>query len=570
MALVRKILLSSKDRYQDFFRNLKRYVWFRQLDEASQYHVRLTTFVSCFFINLLSLAFPLSLMQVYDRIIPNRSYSTLIFLFIGVGVAVLLEMLLKMSRSYINLWGDTKYEYELSNKALKNLMHVPLYIYEKTNVGTRIKQFAILDQMRGFYNNQLLTSVCDVPFLLIFIFVIAYIGKWLVIVPIILSAALLFLSFNYIDKWRVFLSTKLMQESKESDFLVNVLGGIHTAKLLGIESLLMRRYERIQDTCDQVNFDSAVQQGDLATLKSSVSQINIVLMGGLGAFSVMAGNIAVGSLIACILISGRFMQPLVKLVSAFSRWKMINIIRNQLDDVLKMPISESEESLDLDGKLSLKKISYYFKDENHTHCLLKDLYLDINPLNVISIIGGTQEQKEILLNILATITRPTSGEYLIDDKNIDQFKNFNLRSQIAYISKAGNLFYGTIMDNLSAFDDELISDAKQFSIKLGLDSIISKLPSGYDTMVGDRTVEALPGGVVNLILIIRALVNRPRIILFDEPNVHLDIKSTENFVELLQTLKRNATIIIISKTKETFDFSDVVYEIKEMKLERVS
>ena len=570
LALKSYLSKICKQQYQALLHKLKQYAWFIQLDEASRYHVRLTTFISSFFINILSLAFPLSLMQVYDRVIPNRSYSTLTFLFIGVGIAILLEMLLKVSRSYINLWGDTKYEYELSNKALNNLMHVPLYVYEKTDVGTRIKQFAILDQLRGFYNNQLLISISDIPFLFIFIIVIAYIGKWLAIVPIILGVGLLGLSFNYVNKWRTFLSEKLMQESKESDFLVNVLGGIHTTKSLGIENLLIRRYERIQDTSDKINFDSSVQQGDLTTLKAAVSQVNIILMGSFGAISVMAGNIAVGSLIACILLSGRFMQPLIKLVSAFSRWKMINIIRNQLDTVLKMPITAEMDSIPLAGKISLKKISYLYKDKDHIHWILQDVNLNIEPLTVVSIVGGTQEQKEILLNILATITRPTDGEYRIDNKDIDEFKNFNLRSQIAYISKVGNLFYGSIMDNLSAFDETLIPDAKKFSKKLGLDSIISKLPSGYDTMVGDKTVEALPGGVINLIFIIRALVNKPKIILFDEPNMNLDVRSTKNLVELLQALKHDATIIIISKTKETFEFSDVVYEVKDMKLKRVS
>src|SRR3990167_966897 len=177
-------------------------------------------------------------MQVYDRVIPNQAMSTLVVLMIGVTIAIILEMILRIARSYINLWSDAKYEYGLSKKAFSNLLHVTLYVYENTDIGTRIKQFAVLDQMRGFYNNQLLVAVCDLPFMIIFLLVILYIGGWLVFVPIILGGVLALHSFYSVDKWRYTLQKKLTQESRENDFLVNVLGSIHTAKSLGIENLL--------------------------------------------------------------------------------------------------------------------------------------------------------------------------------------------------------------------------------------------------------------------------------------------------------------------------------------------
>lgn len=552
--------------YKKLQKKLKTYPWYNQLEEASRYNTKTTTFVSSFFISLLSLAFPLSLMQVYDRIIPNQTFSTLIFLFAGVSIAIILEAVLQILRSYINLWSDTKYEFEMSKKALNNLMHLPLYEYEKTDMGTRIKQFAILDYLRGFYNSQLFVSICEIPFLIIFLIVIAYISGWLVLVPLALSLGLLLVSLMFVKKWQDFLNKKLMQESREGDFYVNVLNNIHSTKSLGIENLLIRRYERLQDTSDKINFDSSVQQGDLNTLKAIVSQANMVMMGSVGALVVMSGQIPVGSLIACILLSSRFMMPLVRLVSSFSKWKMINIIRAQLDIVLKASVSVNEQPIELTGSVALKNIGYSYKTKEGLVWLLKDLNLEVPPLTTVAIVGGMQEQQDILLNILGAITKPTIGDYFIDGKNVAKYHNFELRSKVAYLSKVGILFHGSIMSNLSAFNEEYVSLAREYSKKLGLDKIISRLPSGYDTLVGDKAVEALPGGIISMIFVIRALVNKPMVILFDEFNMNLDIASTKKLIALLTDLKNTATIIMLSKTNQTTGFSDVVYEINDMQL----
>ena len=556
--------------YQMAYAKIQQYEWYKPLYEASTYEVRKITLWTGFFINILALAYPLALMQVYDRIIPNQSYSTLVVLTTGVSIAIILEMILRIARSYINLWCDAKYEYKLSKKAFSNLLHVPLYVYENTDIGTRIKQFAVLDQMRGFYNNQLLVAICDMPFLIIFLLVILYIGGWLVIVPIFLTGILVRLSFSHVDEWQDALEKKLAYESRESDFLVNVLSSIHTAKSLGMENLLIRRYERMQNTADEINFESTVQSADLVTVKSVASQGSTIFMAALGALSVMHGNIAVGSLIACILISGRYMMPLVRGLAIFGRWKMINIIRHQLDIILTLPVEKKLDSAEIKGEIQLRNVGYLSKSDDQSHWVFRDVNLEIQPRTVITIVGESKADVEKLLNILAAVARPTTGEYFIDGKNVDLYQNYQLRTKIAYLSKMGALFHGSIMDNLSAFNQKLIPVASRFAKELGLEQVVSKLPHGYDTMVGDKTVDTLPSSVINLIYIIRALVNKPKIILFDEADMDLDVRSTEKLIKLLKILNEIATIIILPKNGEAIHFSDVVYELKNKELKRVA
>ncbi|OGT43285.1 MAG: hypothetical protein A3F13_07635 [Gammaproteobacteria bacterium RIFCSPHIGHO2_12_FULL_40_19] len=544
------------------------FTWVKQLRESSPVETHQSTVIGTFFINLLSLAFPLMLMQVYDRIIPNQSFNTLIFLSIGIIAALLIEIMLRIARSNINLWADTKYEYKLSKIAFDNLMNAPLYVYEETDAGTRIKQFGVLEQLRGFYNNQLYIAVCDIPFLLIFFIVIAYIGGILFMVPLIMCIVMGYFSFWYIKRWRNFLEDKLTHDARESDFIINVLSNIHTVKALGMEELLMRRYERLQQNGMIDNYHSCVQTGDLQTLKNFFNTITIILTATVGSLLVVQGAMAAGGLAACILLVGRVMQPLNNILSAFNRWSMLNIIREQLDSVLRMPVDKKERVSgfdELQGEIALRNVSFYFEDRG-SPWILNDITLTIAPRMVVSIIGHDQTAKTALLNILATITKPTAGEYLLDGKNVDFFQTYEIREKIAYLTKTGKLFHGSMMENLSAFQDELIPTARRFADALGLNKIIAKLPGGYNTMVGDKAVECLPGGVINLILIIRALVTKPKIILLDEANMSLDTHSTQKMIELLNTLKEVSTIIILSCSADTLALSDAIYDLKNGKL----
>lgn len=545
-----------------------RATWAKQLIDASQHGGRLPTLISTFFVNLLGLAFPLMLMQTYDRVIPNRTYSTLAILAVGVIFALLIESTLRIARTYVDLWSDTKYEYQLGRTAFDKIINAPLYVFEATDVGTRLKQFSVLDQIRGFYNTQLLIAIYDIPFLIIFFLVIFYIGGFLCFIPFLVALGVAYLSLRFIKRWKHLLEEKITHESKESDFIINVLTGIHTVKSLGMENLMIRRYERLQDTGIPITYQSNVQSEELSILKNISNQLVTILMTTAGSVYVINGAMGIGGLAACILLVGRIMQPLNRILTAYNRWSMLSIVRTQLDSILQLPVEDKSKVsgfTELKGEIDFKNLSFYFGDKS-TYWILHNITLNIPPRTMVAIVGQKQSDKTALLNILATIVKPTTGEYLLDGNDVDQYQTYELREQIAYLGKSGKLFCGTMMENLSAFHEEYIPTAHRFAEMLGLNKIISKLPAGFDTMVGDKAVEALPGGVINLIFIVRALVSKPKIVLFDEANINLDTFFTKKIIELLTALREIATIIILSNTPGTIALADVVYCLKEGQL----
>ncbi|OGT61651.1 MAG: hypothetical protein A3I77_08425 [Gammaproteobacteria bacterium RIFCSPLOWO2_02_FULL_42_14] len=544
--------------------------WFTQMREASRYGGRGVTLLATFCVNLLSLAFPLMMMQVYDRVIPYHSFTTMTMLAIVVSSALAVEMVLRISRSYVNLWADTKFENSLSVRAFSRLMDAPLPVYERTGAGTRLKQLNTLDQLKGFYNNQLFSSATDIPFIAIFLAVIAYLGGWLFLVPTILLIVLSLCSYRFLGYWEPTLTDKLTLESRENNFVIDVLNNIHTVKSMGMETLLIRRYERLQKSSAQVNYSSSAEAGDLLTLKSVGSQLMTIFVAIVGSLYVIHGQMAIGGLAACTLLVGRIMQPMNRAISAFNRWKTVNVVRQQLESILTLPV-EDKSNLptfgEFDGHVALNNVS--FRYDAKSQWILENIQLDIPPKTIIGISADEQAGKTTLINILATLLTPTQGEYLLDGKNVEDYQLTDLRKKIAYMSQVGELFRGTIMDNLSAFNPEQENAARQLSHFLGLDTVIAKLPNGFDTLVGDRAVESLPRGVVNRMTIIRALSQKPKLVLFDEANMNLDLRSNEMLIDLLKTLQEVATVVVVSQSEDTLGIASVRYVLKEGRLEKV-
>lgn len=572
---IRKLKINNKTIgawVDDGLHHIKQIPWVQNLLEATQYDTRGPTLVSTCFANVLALVFPLALMQVYDRIVPNRTINTLVFLTIGVVLAFIVDAVLRIIRSYINLWADTKYEFLLGKSAFEKIISAPMYANEKTDVGTRLRQFMILDQLKGFYNTQLLTSVYEIPFLLVFLIVIAYLGSWLVLIPIAVAGFATYITWYFSRHTENLIENKIIFEAKESDFIINVLTGIHTAKSIGMEELLTRRHERLQETGTGINYLSSVHEGDLNMIRALSSQSITVLTATFGSMLVIQGGMAIGGLAACILLAGRVMQPFDRVLTAFNRLSMINLVRRRLDPIFELPAEiQPTDALPniTEGNIVLKNISYDFGDEPKSK-ILSDLDFAVPTNSLTGITGGSQNERAALLNILATIAQPASGDYYIDNKKVSEYNTHALHKKIAYLNRVGKLFRGSIMDNLSAFDEQLIPTARRLVDRLGLNAVLSKLPNGYDTFVGEKAVEALPGGVMNMIFIIRALVSKPKIILFDEANINLDTQFSANMINLLAYLKEQAAVIVFASKPSTIAMMDMVYHFENKKLVRVN
>ncbi|OGO95219.1 MAG: hypothetical protein A3F41_00930 [Coxiella sp. RIFCSPHIGHO2_12_FULL_44_14] len=522
-------------------------------------------------INLLSVAFPIALLQVYDRVIPNSAFHTLILLLLGVGTALLLEMMLKIGRLYLSSWSDVRSQFLSSQQLFHHLINAQLTNVEKEGVGAHIKRLSLLNLMQDFYSGSAVIALIDLPFLLLFLWLIVYIGGWLVWVTLAVLSIFIIRLIPYLQRLQLLLQESQRHDDKRTNFLVETLTNIHTLKATAMEAQMLRRYERLQKKAAEYDHDLSINNAQLVVLTNNLSQLMIVAVVGFGSLAVMQGSMTVGGLAASMLLAIRCIQPIGTWVTVWSRLKLITVARAEVQSLLQMPLESKAEALmwgKIRGKMTMQEVSFRYAENQPW--IIKDLNLTIEAGECLAITGEREVGKSALLWLLAGILSPSAGRLLIDDKEITHYQREGLRDQIGYLPQNPVLFSGTILENLTLFQVEKYQDqVKKIAPLVGLDQVIKSLPNGYDTLVANRTSETLARGINQRIAIVRALIKEPPIVLFDEANASIDLAGDVLIKKLLEYLKGRCTLILVSHRPSVIQLAPKRYRLEQGQLYRI-
>lgn len=563
-------------------KNKKRSSWVSKLLQLSEFALPLKSWgrvrdivisivLASFLVNVLSLVFPFTLLQIYDRIIPNQSVGTLFWLAFAVFSSVAIVVVMRLLRAYVGGWADAKFEHIVGCEAFNKIMECDLSDYEAEGTGRHLKRLNALNTMRDFYAGQAIISIVDVPFALIFLLLILYIAKWLVLVPLFMVFLLFIFAMTGSAKVTQLMNARQDHDNRRLNFIVETLSKIHTIKSNTMEAQMLRRFERLQKTSSGYDFSVMHKNSAIMSESMTLSQMTLAIVVAVGSIMVFNGLLTVGGLAAATLLSGRTLQPVSSLLSLWSRIQAIKIAREEFDLVLKMK-SESLPGLKkiqkVKGDIEFQQVDFRYSDESPF--LLKDCNLKIPAKSMITIKGGGVAGKSTLFWLLLKINQPTGGRILIDNQDISALEPYRLREYIGLMPQDFMMFQGSIMDNLTMFRPELEEAAFKASAKVGLADVIQHFPDGYDTMVGQQAVANLARGVAQRVVIARALVRNPPIILFDEANVALDISSDNQIRELMIELQKEHTIILISHRPSYLSLSEHQYEFHNGKLRLVT
>jgi ATP-binding cassette subfamily C protein LapB len=518
-------------------------------------------------INILTLVFPLTLLQVYDRIIPHQSRGTLIWLTILVFTALIISAFLKIVRSYVGAWADAKFEHHNGCRAFNSLLGSKLSLYEKEGSGRHLKRMTALSSLKQFYAGQALIALVDVPFIFLYLALIAYIANWLVLAPIAIIIMAFVTTLNNTAQFQKKLIERQDHDERRLNFIVETLSKIHTIKSNTMEAQMLRRFERLQKSSS--SYDYQITQGSAALISDSIvfSQVTVVLVAGLGSALVFNGILSLGILAACILLAGQCLQPVNSLLSMWGRLQTVKIAHQELNRIMAM-VPESNSTLqplrEIEGKIEFIDLNFQYPDKEFF--ILNNINLTIEPRETISITGEGLSGKSTLLSLLLKLNTPTSGHILIDGKNIDLLSPESLRQGIGYMPEQAVLFKGTILQNLTMFRDEYDVRARLLSRETGLSSYVEQFPDGYETKVGYQATATLPRGLIQHIVIIRALVSDPKIILFDEANITIDMEGDRRIIELLKNLRGKHTMILVSHRPSVLAIAHRNYLLEDGKL----
>ncbi len=515
-------------------------------------------------VNLLGLALPLTLLQVYDRILPNSSLDTLVALVLGVMGAQILEGLLRVTRSAITSWTSARFEHMASSRAFNSLLTQPTDDFERKGTGAHAETLNAIHALKDFYSGQAYLSVFDIPFALLYFALLMIFGGWMVLVPLSLALAFSLSAIMLGKKMYLAMAKRMASDDSRVNFIVEILSGIGSIKALAMEEQMRRRYERLLDNSAQAEFHVAELSAKAGSLALLYSHLSTILVVSVGAIMVIDGDMTTGVLAACSLLAGRCVQPMQAALDRWTRFQTARLAEERLGQLIYEDQERPARPVlpTVEGRIRLENLTLAFGPAP----LLEGVSVDIKAGEMIGINGENGSGKSSVLGLISGSIPPTDGRILLDDYVLSDYDPISIRRQVAYIPQRPELFRGTILENLTLFDPTRTDEAKEIAHKLGIDRVAARLPLGYETVVGEGAQDALPRGIRQLLVIAQALVHRPRVVLFDEANSAVDGAGDQALRNLLEELKGSCTIILVTPRPSLLNLADRQFKLANSQL----
>ncbi len=520
-------------------------------------------------INILSLALPITLLQVYDRVIPNSASSTLAIFFIVLGILLVFEFVLSLCRAYITSWNAARQQHKIACDAVSTLFRSDLRAYDSTPPGIHIQRLRAIDSIKNFAGQRLLLTV-ELFFAFLFLLLIGLIAGSLVVAPLIVIAFLAVAALLAGRKVRGAIESRKGIDDRRYSILIEVLRKIQTVKGLGLEAMMMRRYEELQGHSAEASYRVAHSNARGRNIGHALSQFTAISVGAYGATLVIDGALTIGGLAACTLLASRSVQPLMRAFNTWTNYQSAQVTRRQVGDLLAMPMESKPEAPaipPIEGNVDLENITFSYTNEHKD--IFRGVSLRLESGDCIAICGANGSGKSTILGLIMGLLVPNAGSVLIDGRDAGDHDAVSLRSQVVYLPQRPELFQGTLLDNLTMFrGDAYLDRALYLAERLGLHAALGEMPRGYETRVEHAANDGLPGGIRQRIALVRALalVDEPRLILFDEANTFLDQESDRKLLDLLKEYRGRCTMVIVSHRPSYLALADRTYIIRDRHL----
>jgi ATP-binding cassette, subfamily C, bacterial LapB len=514
-------------------------------------------------INLLALGLPLVSLQVYDRVIPNRGHETLAFLIVGLTLVLAFDLALRTTRLALVNWHAMRFVRLVEHEAVIRLLHAPHGTIESEPVVVHVNRFAALAALGRYHASRLMAV--DILFVFVTLAIVAVVGGRLVLVPIAMFFFFAALAIHRTRDFPKINEERSIRDNKKYDFVAEVLTGILTVKGMAMEPQMLRRFERLQQSVAEITmqsiFVSQTAQSS-AVIFGSLSQIIVVAF---GAVRVIDGQMSIGALVCCTMLSGQVLQPLLRAISIWGEITIVGQRRSEVRKLLALPAVElsGAPTPTIDGAVRFDRVSYERPGQKPT---IRNITLSVPAGTVVGLMGGTGSGSMTLLQLLLGDLVPTTGRITVDDIATTDRAFANVRPFLAYVGPEPVKFRGTILDNLTMFQSHRRSLARQMAMLIGLEESVNGLPKGYDTEIGDSAAESLPASIAQQMTIVRALSTGPRVLVLNNTNTLLDRRAEAALIEAIDKLRGGLTLFMATDRPSVLAKSDVVYRLAEGQL----
>ena len=535
---------------------------------SSQKKFYLQAILASIFINIFALITSIYIMVVYDRIIPNNAISSLISILAGVLFVIFMDFSMKMLRGYFLDMAGKQIDSSSSNDIFQKIIGYDLSKAPKFS-GELVSVVREFETFREFFNSVTLTSLVDFPFILVFLTVIYGIGGNIAFVPgVIVPVVIIF---------GLLIQPALKQISEDSQkdgqakqtVLGEMINGLETVKTVSGGSVLKDRWMGAVNAQSKTSIKSRIFTQlalNFAGIGQQLSQLGII---GFGVLAVSSGDLSMGGLIACTILSGRTLAPLGQIGGLMGR---LNSAKAAYHSVTKFMLEASREEIakeyfpreNITGSIEFSHVTFSYS--NDTQIILNDINVKINAGEKVAVIGKIGSGKTTILKLVMGLYQPNNGSVLIDGANIQQIRPEDIRRQFGVVMQNTYLFSGSIRENI-AFGLDTVSprEIDEAANIAGVSDFTKKMNNGLDYQLSEGGKD-LSGGQRQAIALARAIVRKPSIILLDEPTSAMDLTSERQIIQNLKSYFNKQTLIVVTHRMSLLQLVDRVIAVDDGKV----
>lgn len=530
--------------------------WSEVWKERGQYaYVMLASFL----ISLLAFAMPLFTMNVYDRIIPNKAASSLWVLALGAMFAIAVEYGLRLARTGLIDEVGRGIDARLSQRLLDKVLNLPLAT-QRGSTGALARRVTEYEQVRDFFASTTVVLVTDIFFLFVFVGLIAVLGGWLAVIPIVSMAIMLVMGWLLQRRMSLAVADAQVDTSLLQTTLIESIGSLETVKACRAEGRMLGKWRRLSAsnayTQEEMRKLTATAV-NLATLCQQGTSIALII-GGFYLFN--AGIISMGAIIAIVMLASRSLAPVGQLAFLMTRGRQAFVTLNSLQLLMDQEDEREKGSRSItpeirSGRLQLDHAGFRYPDTERE--ALADISLTIEPGERIGLIGRVASGKSTLGRLLCGLYDPTAGSYRIDGLESRQYDPHDLRETLRFVGQDAELFSGTVRENLLVGANEANDAAIIEAVKRsGADAFIGRDATGFDFHIGERG-SRLSGGQRSFLVLARALVTPAHLLFLDEPTGAMDSQTEQLFVDRLRTaIPADQTLILATHRMAVLNLVD--------------
>lgn len=521
--------------------------WFRDTLKLSRF-LYVDAIVASFLINLIALCTPLFVMNVYDRVVPNQATATLWVLAIGITVAFLFDLLLKTLRTRCLDIAGKKTDMIVSASIFERITGVAMKA-RPARLGSFAQNIHEIQSLRDFLSSLTMATLIDIPFTLLMLLVIAIIGGPLVFIPLVAFPVALVVSWAIQKPLNDTIKETMRLASERQAVLIETLGGLDAMKVNNAQSERQFMWESTLVTLSKKELRVKTLSTFAVNFTAWLQQFSGVAMIVAGVYLIIGGSLSMGGLIACYMLNGRALVPMGQLSGLVTRYQQARMTMNTTEQMMELPQERQDDRAlvardTLEGAIAFQNVTFTYPDQKRPS--LTNVSFTITPGERVGIIGRSGSGKSSLAKLIIGFYQPDSGEILVDGMDANQIDVNDLRHNIGYAPQDIYLFSGTLRDNLISgatyVDDNAMLRAAQLA---GVHDFARKHPDGYHMQVGERGLN-LSGGQRQAVMLARALLLEPPILLLDEPTSSMDNTTEDAVRRALMASTRGRTLLLVT------------------------